>query len=465
MEKQRYLFALLLLALLWAGFQPAVAQEVGQEARTEAVPVRPDWVTDAVVYELFIQDFTPEGTFQAIIPRLPELKNLGVTVLWLMPIHPYGVERKKGELGSPYAVRDYFDVNPAFGTREDFQDLVDAVHAHGMHVIIDLVANHTAWDNAWVTEHPDWYTTDSTGTIVHPAGTDWTDVADLNYDSPEVREAMMQAMKYWVEAFGIDGYRCDVAESVPLDFWEDAIAEVRRIKPVMMLAEGEDPALHRVGFDLTYAWRLYGALKEVWNGAPASTFVDVLEEQEEEFPEGALRLRFTTNHDETAWDAPPPRLFGGLEGAQAASVLMTTIEGVPLLYNGQEVGTDENVPLFEKRPIAWDRNPELRAFYEALLGLYDRSRALRRGAMTLLAPEAEDVVVYTRSTENARLLIAVNVRDREVAVPPLPEDLRAASFKDALKGEPADVPATLPPYGYVVLRVEAEGERSREGEG
>ena len=456
MKKQRYLFALL-IALVWTGTGPAAAQEAGQVARTEAVPDRPDWVTDAVVYELFVQDFTPEGTFQAIIPRLPELKDLGVTTIWLMPIHPYGVERKKGELGSPYAVRDYFDVNAAFGTKEDFQDLVDAVHAQGMHIILDLVANHTAWDNAWLEEHPEWYTTDSTGAIVHPAGTDWTDVADLNYDHPDVRAAMKRVMKYWVDTFNVDGYRCDVAESVPLDFWEEAISEVRRIKPVMMLVEGEDPALHRAGFDLTYSWRLYGALKEMWNGAPASTFMDVLEEQAETFPEGALRLRFTTNHDETAWDAPPPQLFGGLEGARAASVLMTTIEGVPLLYNGQEVGTDEVVPLFEKQPIVWDQNPELRAFYEALLGLYDRSRALRRGAMTLLAPEAEDVLLYDRTTENARLLVAVNVRDREVDVPPLPEDLQGARFKDAIEGEPADVPATLPPYGYVVLRVEAEG--------
>ena len=285
-----------------------------------------------------------------------------------MPIHPYGVERKKGTLGSPYAVQDYFDVNPDFGTKDDFQDLVDAVHAEGMHIIIDLVANHTAWDNAWLAEHPAWYTQDSTGTITHPEGTDWTDVADLNYDNPDVRKAMKQVMKYWVEAFGIDGYRCDVAEQVPLDFWKDAIAEVRRIRPVMMLAEGEDPALHRAGFDLTYAWQLYGALKDVWNGAPASDFVDVLEEQEQAFPQDALRLRFTTNHDETAWDAPPPVLFGGLDGARAASVLMTTIRGVPLLYNGQEVGVDEPLPLFEKQPISWDQNPELRGLLRRAAG-------------------------------------------------------------------------------------------------
>ena len=283
MEKQRYLL-LILMVLMWTGLTPAAAQEAGQEAKTKAVAERPKWVDNAVIYELFVQDFTPEGTFEAIIPRLRELKKLGVTTLWLMPIHPYGVERKKGTLGSPYAVRDYFDVNPDFGTKQDFQDLVDAVHAEGMHIIIDFVANHTAWDNAWLAEHPEWYTRDSAGTITHPQGTDWTDVADLNYDNPDVRQAMKQAMKYWVEAFNIDGYRCDVAEMVPLDFWEDAIAEVRRIKPVMMLAEGEAPELHRTGFDLTYSWKLYGALKDVWNGAPASDFVRVLEEQKKAFP-------------------------------------------------------------------------------------------------------------------------------------------------------------------------------------
>ena len=463
MKKQRYLL-LILMVLMWTGLTPAAAQEAGQEAKTKAVAERPKWVDNAVIYELFVQDFTPEGTFQAIIPRLPELESLGVTTLWLMPIHPYGVERKKGDLGSPYAVRDYFDVNPDFGTKEDFQDLVDAVHAEGMHLIIDLVANHTAWDNAWLAKHPEWYTRDSTGMITHPQGTDWTDVADLNYDNPDVRQAMKQAMKYWVEAFNIDGYRCDVAEQIPLDFWEDAIAEVRRIRPVMMLAEGEARELHRAGFDLTYAWKLYGALKDVWNGAPATDFVRVLEEQEKAFPEDALRLRFTTNHDETAWDAPPPVLFGSLEGARAASVLMTTIDGVPLIYNGQEVGVAEPLPLFEKQPIDWDQNPELRRFYKKLLGLHDRSRALRRGTMTMLAPEAEDVVLYERATGNARLLIAVNVRDREVPLPPLPEDVREASFKDALQGEAADLPASLPPYGYVVLRIEGAAERSREKE-
>lgn len=455
MEKKRaYLLALLLFVLAWAAPAPALAQESGQRATTYAVPARPDWVTDAVIYELFVQDFTPEGTFRAIIPRLPELKNLGVTTIWLMPIHPYGVERKKGELGSPYAVRDYFDVNPAFGTKEDFQALVDAVHGQGMHIILDLVANHTAWDNPWITEHPAWYSRDAAGAMIHPPGTDWTDVADLDYDNPELREAMQQVMKYWVDTFNIDGYRCDVAEAVPLEFWQEAIRELHRIKPVMMLAEGEDPALHRVGFDLTYAWRLYGTLKEMWEGAPASEFVSVLQAQQEIFPSNALRLRFTTNHDETAWDAPPTRLFGGLEGARAASVLMTTIEGVPLLYNGQEVGTDEIIPLFEKQPIEWDQNPEMRAFYEALLGLYDRSRALRRGGMAMLAPEAEDVVLFERFTDDARLVIAVNVRDREVPIPELPEDLQGASFREALQGEPTSLPETLPPYGYLVLRVE-----------
>ena len=457
MKKQRYLL-LSLMMLVGSGLAPVVAQKAGQEAQTSVTSERPKWVSNAVLYEVFVQDFTPEGTFRAMIPRLSELKDLGVTTLWLMPIHPYGVERKKGELGSPYAIQDYFDVNPAFGTKEDFQDLVDAVHAEGMHILIDFVANHTAWDNAWLAKHPTWYTQDSTGTIIHPEGTDWTDVADLNYDNPDVRQAMKQALKYWVEAFNIDGYRCDVAEMVPLDFWENAISEVRKIKPVMMLAEGEDPELHRVGFDLTYSWKLYRALKSVWNGAPASDFVDVLQEQEQLFPEEALRLRFTTNHDETAWDAPPPVLFGGLEGARAASVLMTTIRGVPLLYNGQEVGVAEPLPLFEKQPIDWEQNPELRAFYKKLLGLYDRSRALRRGTMTMLAPEAPDVLLYERAMGNARLLVAVNVRDREVPLPSLPEGLQGTSFKDAFSGEAADVPASLPPYGYVVLRVDREGD-------
>ncbi|MEP0546225.1 MAG: alpha-amylase family glycosyl hydrolase [Rhodothermales bacterium] len=397
----------------------------------DAAAEHPAWMDDPVIYELYVRSFTPEGTFRAIIPRLDELKELGASVLWLMPIHPVGEARRKGTLGSPYAIRDYKDVNPRFGTLEDFQALVDAVHARDMRIVIDLVANHTAWDNAWVEAHPEWYTTDSTGALTHPPGTDWTDVADLNYDDPDLRAAMRDAMRFWVEEVGIDGYRCDVAELVPTDFWGDAIAELRAIKPVLMLAEGADPELYDAGFDLTYAWDTYGALKSIWNGAPADTLFAVLEAERARYGD-AERMRFTTNHDETAWDATPLDLFGGTEGAQAAAVIAATLPGALLVYNGQEVGDTQQLPLFEKVAIRWDTDPAMRAFYDDLLARRAASAAMRSDTVEPIPHEAEaDVVAYYRIAAGDTALVAVNVRDRAVTTT-LP---RAGSV-------------TLPPFGW-----------------
>ncbi len=385
-----------------------------------------------MLYEVFVRSFTPEGTLAAVVPRLDDLKRLGVTDLWLMPIHPVGEERRKGTLGSPYAVRDYTAVNPRFGTVEDVRSLVDAAHARGMRVILDLVANHTAWDHPWVEAHPEWYTRDAAGAITHPEGTDWTDVADLDYDAPGLREAMRAAMRFWVEEVGVDGYRCDVAELVPLDFWEAAIAELREVKPVLMLAEGASPDLYAAGFDLTYAWNTYGALKDVWRGEPAYRLFEVLHDEELRYPEGATRLRFTTNHDETAWDETPIALFGGAEGAQAAAVLAATLPGALLLYNGQEVGDPQRLPLFERVPIRWDHDPAMRRFYEDLLARRAANVALRRGALDPVQHAAEaDVVAFRRTAGENVTTVAVNVRDRPVAV--------------NLPGVGAD---TLPPYGW-----------------
>lgn len=372
--------------------------------------------TDPVIYEVFVRSFTPEGTFSAMIPRLDGLKELGVDVLWLMPIHPVGEARKKGTLGSPYAIRDYEAVNPRFGTMDEFQTLVDEVHARDMRLIIDWVANHTAWDNAWLAERPEWYTTDEAGAVIHPEGTDWTDVADLNYDEPGVRTAMRDAMRFWVEEVGIDGYRCDVADLVPMDFWRDAIAELESVKPVLMLAEGSDPELHDVGFDLNYAWDTYAAMKAIWRGAPADTLFTVLDAEREKYGDHA-RMRFTTNHDETAWDDTPLSLFGGTAGAQAAAVVAATLPGAFLVYNGQEVGDPQRIPLFEKTTVAWDTDPTMRAFYDDLLGLRASSPGLRGGRIEPIEHDAmADVIAYRRSTGESLETVIVNVRDRPIAV-------------------------------------------------
>lgn len=214
----------------------------------------PEWTKDAVLYQINTRQFTPEGTFRAAERELPRLKALGVDILWLMPVHPIGEKHRKGTLGSPYSVRDYYGVNPEFGTKADLKHFVDAAHAQGMHVILDWVANHTAWDNPLVKDHPDWYARGWKGDFHPTPWWDWTDIVNLDYSHPGLRKYMTDAMTYWVREIGVDGYRCDVAGFVPLDFWNNARAELDAIKPVFMLAEWESRDLHAKAFDATYAW-------------------------------------------------------------------------------------------------------------------------------------------------------------------------------------------------------------------
>ena len=417
----------------------------------------PAWAEGAVLYEMFVPDFTAEGTFRAAAARLPELKELGVTVVWLMPIHPTGVEGRKEDLGSPYAVRDFYGVNPDLGTEADFRAFVDAAHAQGLRVLLDLVANHTSPDNAWTAEHPDWYTRDADGRLITPVSpegepTDWTDVVDLDYSNAALRAEMTEVMRYWVREFDVDGYRCDVAGWVPYDFWAQAIPAVRAVKPVLMLAEHADPAIHRAGFDLSYAWPEYARMKEVWDGAPAAELAALVREVEAELPAGARRLRFTTNHDETAWDQPPPAIFGGQAGAQAAFVAAVALPGDPLVYNGQELGVEEPVPFFSRTPYDWSLRPEVQAFYRAVLDAHAASPALRSGRASFPTPDAADVLLVERTTGSDRALVAVNVRDRRSAVA-VPASVRGR-WRDAVAGGAAVTvgdEVQLGPYEYRVL--------------
>lgn len=420
----------------------------------------PDWVSHAVIYEVFVSDFSEEGTFQAIIPRLGELKDLGITTLWLMPIHPIGVEGRKGVLGSPYAVMDYYGINPNYGTKNDFKDLVHAVHANGMKIILDVVANHTSPDNAWMDEHSDWYTQGPDGepTVpISPDGnpTDWTDTVDLNYDSEELRAEMINMLRYWIEEFDIDGYRCDVATWVPYDFWKDAIVALREIKPILMLAESDDIRIHDSGFDLTYAWPEYDKMKEVWEGAPVSELVQLITHIEDELPDGTGRLRFTTNHDETAWDAPPPAVFGGKIAAKAAYILTSTLPGVPLIYTGQETGIDVNVSFFEQTAYDWTANRDVRTFFEDYFDFFHESSALKGGSLAFLAPEENDIMMFERTSGGERLIVVVNVRNRESSVD-VPASLQGTTGADVFTDEIVSFSDALilEPHEYHVVRVQ-----------
>jgi glycosidase len=370
-----------------------------------------DWVKDAVIYEIFPRNYSQKGDFNSITKDLDRLQKLGVTVLWLMPIHPIGQEKKKGTIGSPYAVRDYYAVNPDYGTPDDLKRLVAESHKRGMKVIIDVVANHTSWDSVLM-KTKGFHSTNERGEVVPPIA-DWADVADLNYDNPELRKYMIEMLKFWVRDFDLDGFRCDVAGFVPTDFWETARAEVDKIKPdTIWLAEWESPDLLVKAFDLDYSWENHSALTQVLqNGAPAWLIRKTWEEQHAKFPKGALRMRFSDNHDEKRSVAR----FGE-RGALAAQALAFTLDGVPMIYNGMEVGdtTESGYPaLFEKMPVFWDaavRRPEFPKFYQSMIELRKNSIALRRGTLVWVRNSDENrVLSFVRKFGNEELLIVINM--------------------------------------------------------
>jgi glycosidase len=404
------------LILFMLGLTVAAALRAADFSNQTARPV-PAWLREAVIYEIFPRNFSEAGNFKGITARLDELKELGVNVLWLMPIHPLGEKMRKGTLGSPYAVKDYYAINPDYGTEADLKTLVAEAHKRGLKVIIDIVANHTAWDSVLMA-HPEFYKQDTTGQIIPPVP-EWTDVAGLNYANPKLCTYMLEMLKHWVDpaTFDLDGFRCDVAYEVPTAFWETARQELAKVKPdIILLAEASKPELLLKAFDLDYSWPLHSALNNVLlNGAPASDLKKSFEETRQQFPRGALHLRLSDNHDE-------PRAVArfGLKGALAASALMFTLDGVPLLYNGMEVGdaTESGDPaLFEKVPVFWhpkDR-PPLRAIYRDLIKLRKTYAAFRNDRVVWLRNSDEaNLLTFMRLDGQHEFVVAINLSNRPI---------------------------------------------------
>lgn len=338
----------------------------------------PDWARDAVIYQINTRQFTQEGTFRAAQAQLPRLQELGVDILWLMPIHPIGVQNRKGSLGSPYSVRDYYGVNPEFGTLDDLKAFIAEAHRRDMRVILDWVANHTAWDNPLVSQHPDWYERDWKGDFHPTPWWDWSDIIDLNYDQPGVRRYMTEAMKYWVAEVGVDGFRADVAGYVPLDFWENVRAELDAIKPVFMLAEFDQRDVHARAFDATYAWEWNNSLHAVAMGqANVSALFGYYSGNESAWPRDAYRMVYTSNHDQNAWTATEFERFG--PAVEAAMVLQFVGEGIPSIYNGQEAGNTDRLAFFERDPIVWRAHPH-GDLLKSLIALKHHTTALWNGA-------------------------------------------------------------------------------------
>ncbi len=376
------LASLIAALLALAVTTPAIAQQAPATpalVRPYIELTNPAWSRDAILYQINTRQFTPEGTFRAAQAQLPRLKQLGVDILWLMPIHPIGVENRKGTLGSPYSVRDYYEVNPEFGTKEDFKAFVDAAHAQGFHVILDWVANHTAWDNPLRTQHPDWYERTWNGNFRPTTWWDWSDIIDLDYSKPEVREYMTGALAYWVREYGVDGYRADVAGMVPVDFWDNARRELDAIRPVFMLAEWEYPELHRRAFDASYAWGWETAMHQIGTGkADVGALFYWHSWDDGAWPHGAMRMLFTSNHDKNSWEGTEYELFG--PALDNVTVLTFVSDGIPLIYNGQEAGNARRLQFFERDPIVWPaaEHPNA-AMYRRLIAFRDANRALHNG--------------------------------------------------------------------------------------
>ncbi|CAN5517557.1 alpha-amylase family glycosyl hydrolase [soil metagenome] len=387
------------------------AQQTTRDFSKETARVSSDWVKDAVIYEIFPRNYSQKGDFNSITADLDRLKNLGVTVLWLMPIHPVGKLKSKGTVGSPYAVKDYYAINSDYGTKADLQKLIAESHKRGLKVIIDIVANHTAWDSVMM-KNPAFYTHNDKGEIIPPVP-DWADVADLNYDNAELRKYMTEMLVSWIRDYDLDGFRCDVAFFVPTDFWDNARAQIDKIKPeTIWIAEAETPDLLLKAFDLDYSWANHSVMTNVLQGnMPANEIRKNWEKQKAEMPKNSLLMRFSDNHDERRAIAR----FGE-KGALAAQTLAFTLDGVPMFYNGMEVGdsTESGAPaLFEKMPVFWqfaERRPEFPRFYKEMIALRKNSIALRRGDLTWLKNSDEaKVLTFVRSSGNEEVLVAINM--------------------------------------------------------
>lgn len=410
-------------------------------------------VKDVVMYQVNPRVFAPNNSLKAVAQRVDAISKLGANVMWVMPIYPIGKIKSKN---SPYSISDYKAVNPEFGTIDDVKALADSCHKHGMALIVDWVANHTAWDNVWMKDHKDWYTQDKDGNVIFPPGTDWTDVADLNYDNHDMREAMIDAMMFWINEVGLDGLRCDVADQVPYDFWNDAFKRLRKAagsRKLLLLAEGANPEnLIKGGFDMNYAWNFMGALDRVFvKGQPASHFIDVDKQEYAEIPEGKVKLRFTTNHDE-ATKYSTVQQFGSVDGALAAFVATTFIHGGMLVYGSQEVAYPDKINFFNYVPVDWNSNPSVLKTHKKLISIYKKNSAFRSGDVAYFPDD--DILAFERSDNSGKFLVLVNVRNTTKTLKTVPAGWKNTRVTNMYNGKHLKLrkSMSLKPFQYLILK-------------
>ena len=403
-----------------------------------------------VMYEVNLRAFSSGGNIQGIINRLDQLEALHVNVIWLMPIYPIG---QINSVNSPYCVKNYYEVGSEYGTLADLRTLTTEAHNRNIAVVLDWVANHTAWDNPWVAQHPDWYSQDGSGNIIIPPGTNWNDVADLNFSNTTMRANMIDAMKYWTLEANVDGFRCDYADGVPFDFWKQALDTLNTIpnRNLIFLAEGTRADHYDAGFQMTYAWDFYTSVKNVFAGSAPSTLYTTNTAEYAGVPAGNRKLRFTTNHDQSAWEATPMTIFNGKAGATCASVITTFYNGVPLIYTGQEVGRVSTVPFFSNSPINWTVNLDMQQNYRDMLSFYASSEVARFGTPT---PYTDANVVCFKKVLNAdQVVVIANVRNANTNYS-IPTALLNSTWTNALTGASVTLgnSLSLSAYQYLILK-------------
>ena len=428
-------------------------------SRASSIPhgMFPEWSKNTGIYEVNVRQFSEEGGFDQVTEYLPEIKAMGIDLIWIMPIHKIGEKNRKGGMGSYYSISDYKSVNPEFGSEVDFQELVDRAHELGMYVILDWVANHTAWDHHWTETNSDFYKKNESGEFIPPVA-DWTDVIALDYGSNEMRLAMIDALEYWVREFNIDGYRCDVAEEVPIDFWNDARAALNHIKPVFMLAEGQRPEFHEKAFEMTYAWHQMGEMRKLMAGEiNAKNLADYEAfEQNEKYPDSAIRMRFLSNHDENSWHATVEDDYGPAAGVLRAYTFAAP--GMPLIYNGEEAGLEQMLLFFEKDVIDWRPHPE-RAHLTRLFQWKQLNQALWNGNyggdfVNFKTTAEEQVWAFYRKKNGDKIIAILNLSPKSSSFS-INDPALAGKYIDVLTDQQHVLGVkenmTMNPWGYWLL--------------
>jgi len=393
-----------------------------------------DWGNGTNIYEVNVRQYTKEGTFKAFIEHIPRLHNMGVDILWLMPVTPISVEKRQGTFGSYYAASSYTNIDPAYGTEDDFKEMIKTAHFFGMKVIIDWVANHTGYDHQWTKEHADWYRKDEHGDFTELYG--WVDVIDLNYEIPALRTGMINAMKYWIKNFDIDGFRCDMARTVPIDFWIEARGECDAVKCLFWLAECEILNYHEA-FDLTYGWEVMRAFDKYFKGELKFDEIKPLLINYSQYPIGSRKLLFTSNHDENTYHGTEYEKYG--VSAKAMAVFSCTWPGIPLIYSGQEKPNHKRLEFFEKDFIDWDGNVELHGFYKTLLTIRKRNKALQESAaVLLLQTNTPDTLAYLCRRQLDKVLVLINL-GKNTATLRVNHPALAGKYHNLFSGEAVEI--------------------------